>query len=85
MLFPDPDDFLAEVEAIARLGGQQLMTHWRNLKPGEVNEKARYDFVSVADFASEKVIIDAVAERFPDHRVLSEEAGWSGRTRTGPT
>ena len=85
MLFPDPQNFLAEVEAIARLGGQQLMTHWRNLQPGQVDEKARNDFVSVADFASEKVIIEAVAERFPDHRVLSEEAGWSGRTRTGPT
>ncbi len=85
MLFQDPGNFLAEVEAIARIGGQQLMTHWRNLKPGQVDEKARNDFVSVADYASEKAIIDAVAERFPDHRVLSEEAGWSGRARSGPT
>ena len=85
MLFQDPVNFLAEVEAIARIGGQELMTHWRNLKPGQVDEKARNDFVSVADYASEKAIIDAVAQRFPDHRVLSEEAGWSGRERSGPT
>ena len=85
MLFQDPPSFLAEIEEIARLGGRQLMSHWRGLEPGQVSEKARNDLVTVADLASEKAIIEAVAQRFPSHRVLSEEAGWSGRSSSGPT
>lgn len=85
MLFQDPQSFLSEIETIARLGGRQLMSHWRALEPEQVTEKARNDLVSVADLASEKTIIDAISQRFPDHSVLSEEAGWSGRSEAGPT
>ena len=85
MLFPEPDAFLAEVERIARLGGAQLLKHWRSLAADQISEKARNDMVTVADLASERVIIEAVRSRFPDHRVLSEEAGWSSTAGTGPT
>jgi myo-inositol-1(or 4)-monophosphatase len=84
MLFHD-ETFLAEVESIARFGGDRLMEHWRSLTAGEVTEKSRNDLVTVADLASERAIVDAVRARFPDHRVLSEEAGWSDRAGTGPT
>ena len=85
MLFQDPEAFLAEVESIARLGGAQLMAHWRSLEASEVTEKARNDLVSAADLASEKTILSAVRERFPEHSVLSEEAGRSGPPGSGPT
>jgi myo-inositol-1(or 4)-monophosphatase len=81
-----PDDaFLVELERIARLGGAQLMKHWRSLAADQISEKARNDMVTVADLASERVIIEAVRSRFPDHRVLSEEAGWSSTAGAGPT
>ena len=40
MLFHDPDAFLAEVEEIARLGGDRLMSYWRSLSADQVTEAA---------------------------------------------
>jgi myo-inositol-1(or 4)-monophosphatase len=85
VLFQDSEAFLAEVEAIAALGGERLMAHWRALDPEQVNEKARNDLVSAADLASEEAIIRAIRARFPDHGILSEEAGRSTPTDSGPT
>lgn len=84
MLFQG-ESFLAEVESIARLGGSRLLEHWRSLSADQVTEKSRNDLVTVADLASERTIVEAVRTKFPDHRVLSEEAGWSDRTGDGPT
>jgi myo-inositol-1(or 4)-monophosphatase len=85
VLFQNPEEFLAEVEAVARLGGERLMSHWRKLDTATITEKARNDLVSAADLASEEAILGAIGERFPEHRVLSEEAGWTGPTGTRPT
>ena len=85
MLFHDPDAFLTEIEEIANLGAKQLMAHWRTLTPDQINEKARNDLVSAADLASEKAILTAIRARFPDHGILSEEAGRSTPTEDGPT
>ena len=85
MLFQDPDAFLAEIEEIAALGAKQLMAHWRALDPDQINEKAKNDLVSAADLASEEAIIGAIRSRFPDHSILSEEAGRSTPTDSGPT
>jgi len=81
----DPDAFLAEIIDIAGLGAAELMAHWRALEPGEINEKARNDLVTAADLASERAIVGAIRERFPEHRILSEEAGWSTSSASGPT
>ncbi len=78
MLFPSPDRSLDAVEAIARRGADELMRLWRSLTPDQVSEKARNDLVSAADRAAEGVILEAIRSRFPDHRILSEEAGSSG-------
>jgi myo-inositol-1(or 4)-monophosphatase len=85
VLFHDPEAFLAEVGEIAALGAEQLMNYWRTLEPEQVNEKARNDLVSAADLASEEAIIQAIRARFPDHSILSEEAGRSTPTDSGPT
>jgi myo-inositol-1(or 4)-monophosphatase len=85
VLFPDPEAFLSEIEGIAVLGAEQLMVHWRALKPDQVNEKARNDLVSAADLASEETIIGAIRSRFSDHSILSEEAGSSTPTDSGTT
>lgn len=85
MLFQDPDAFLAEVERIARLGGEHLMRHWRSLAASQITEKARNDLVSAADLASEKVILEAIRASYPSHRVLAEESGWSNQDDSAPT
>jgi myo-inositol-1(or 4)-monophosphatase len=85
VLFQDPEAFLTEVEEIAALGAEQLMNHWRSLDPDQINEKARNDLVTAADLASEETIIQAIRTRFPDHGILSEEAGRSTPTDSAPT
>ncbi len=85
MVFLPDDDFLDAVEAVARAGADRLLGYWRHLEPGEIDEKARNDLVTDADRASESAILEEIGHRFPDHTVLSEEAGWSQRAGTGPT
>jgi myo-inositol-1(or 4)-monophosphatase len=84
VLFQDPVAFLGEVEQIAALGAEQLTRYWRGLAPDQITEKARNDLVSAADLASERAIVGAIHERFPDHNILSEEAGWSRSASDGP-
>ena len=85
MLFQDPEAFLTVIESIAALGAEKLMAHWRALKPDQVSEKSRNDLVTAADLASEETIIGVIQSRFPDHSILSEEAGRSTPTDSGPT
>ncbi|MCD4749958.1 MAG: inositol monophosphatase [Thermoanaerobaculales bacterium] len=85
MLFPKPLEFLDQVEAIARAGAVPLLSHFRSLKDHEVSQKARNDLVSVADMEAEQVILNAIREQFPDHAILSEEAGWHNRDPSQPT
>lgn len=85
MLFQNPESFLTEIERVAMLGADQLMAYWRNLTPDQINHKARNDLVSAADLASEQAIVTAIQKQYPDHNILSEEAGWSGRSNNGPT
>jgi myo-inositol-1(or 4)-monophosphatase len=85
MPFRNRDQFLDSVEAVARLGAERLVPRFRSLSPDQVTEKSRNDLVSVADRESEEVILRAISERFPDHAVLSEEAGWARRDPARPT
>jgi myo-inositol-1(or 4)-monophosphatase len=85
VLFQDPDSFLTAIERIAAIGARELMKHWRALEPDQVNEKTRNDLVSAADLASEQAIMQAIRSQFPDHSILSEEAGWSTPSNAGPT
>jgi myo-inositol-1(or 4)-monophosphatase len=84
-LFPDPESFLDSVEAVARAGAKRLMPFWRSLEADQVTEKARNDLVSAADHAAEEAILSEIHRRFPDHEILSEEAGWSEGSSDGPT
>jgi myo-inositol-1(or 4)-monophosphatase len=85
MLFhDDPLVHLDAVEAVARAGGRELLARFRRLGPDEVSEKARNDLVSAADRAAEASIVAAILERFPGHRILSEEVGQLGEG-SGPT
>lgn len=48
----------------------------------QVTKKGVIDLVTDADVAAEKLIIDTIKERFPDHAILAEESGPTGDNGT---
>ena len=85
MPFQDPENFLTQVEEVARAGADALMPYWRTLEPHEISEKSRNDLVTAADRAAEAAILAQIERRFPDHAVLAEESGWTRRDDDRPT
>ncbi len=66
----------------AHLGGEVLRKHFRALDPDAVSEKARNDYVSDADRASEEAIAEFLRRETPDFGLLAEEGGATGVGRT---
>ncbi len=54
-------------------GAEIIRKFYGNL--AKVDKKGAIDLVTEADIGSEKVIIEAIRERFPDHGILAEESG----------
>ena len=65
----------------ARKAGDMMMRATSNLSAIKVDSKAFNDFVSDVDRHAESIIIDAIKEAYPHHRILSEEAGVVGNER----
>jgi myo-inositol-1(or 4)-monophosphatase len=82
---PVPDNFLDQVEAVARAGADAIMPFWRTLEPHQISEKSRNDLVTAADHAAESAILAEINRRFPAHAVLAEESGWTRRDDELPT
>lgn len=57
----------------AQQAGEVIRPFHGNLK--DVRKKGVIDLVTEADIASEKVIIEAIREAFPEHGILAEESG----------
>jgi myo-inositol-1(or 4)-monophosphatase len=66
--------FAREAGAVLREG------HGRTHRP---ERKGRIDLVTEYDRRSERLLLEAIARRFPDHAVLAEESGVSAAT-SGP-
>jgi myo-inositol-1(or 4)-monophosphatase len=66
-------------EAARRAAG--VLAEWR--QKFQVKNKGRFDLVTDADVASQRVIHGYLAERFPAHAFLGEEEG-AGKTKPGP-
>lgn len=67
-------DIRTTVETIAREAGAACMQYW--LQPKSEQTKANiYDIVTAGDKAAEAVIVPALREAFPEHRIVSEEGG----------
>lgn len=60
-------------ERIARDAGAILMKHFAALEPDEIVHKGEIDLVTRADLESERHIVAAVRDRFPDHTIGAEE------------
>ncbi|MFI5143592.1 MAG: inositol monophosphatase family protein [Thermoanaerobaculales bacterium] len=69
---------LAVAMTAAQRGGEVLRRYFRAIDSADVTEKAKNDFVSTADRASEEAIAAYLREQTPDLGLLAEERGASG-------
>lgn len=68
--------FLTE---LSRLAGEESLHYFGRIGEGDIEGKATSkDLVSIADKAIEKLIVDRILERFPDHDIFGEETGHRG-------
>ncbi len=72
-----PPALLATALAAAEAGADVLVRNFRSPSLAS-SEKARNDWVTSADHASEGAIVAVLAGALPGHRILTEEAGWLG-------
>ncbi len=66
-------DELAFATDLARRAGRVLLDSYERLE--HVDYKSKRDVVTNADYASERLVIDAIRKRFPDDGILAEESG----------
>lgn len=67
-------NYLEKATAIAEEAGEVLRHYWGKLS--NVQQKGfSWDLVTEADQESEDIILGRIKEYFPDHAILSEEAG----------
>jgi len=76
------EELHAFVCEVARRAGELQLSRYED--PGEIREKAPKDFVTEVDLLCEKLMVDAIRERYPGDAILAEEQGGSvsetGRT-----
>ena len=66
----------------ARRAGSALIRKMVNLDKLKVEQKGHNDFVSDADHAAEKAIINCILKHYPEHSILAEESGAQGESDT---
>jgi myo-inositol-1(or 4)-monophosphatase len=69
---PDPAELQAAAEAIARQAGALVLAGFRTARV-ERTKGADSNLVTDTDLAAERLIVGALAQRFPGHGVLAEE------------
>lgn len=66
-------DELAFATDVARQAGALLVDSYERLE--RIDYKSKRDVVTNADYASERLVIDAIKSRYPDDAILAEESG----------
>ena len=66
----------------ARRACATLIRKMTNLEKLKVEQKGQNDYVSEADHAAEKAIINCILKHYPDHAILAEESGAQGESDT---
>lgn len=64
---------LTDLEALARGAGKILRAGYQKQNP--IDHKGTIDLVTEVDRQSEAYLLEAIAEKFPEHRVVAEETG----------
>ena len=67
------NDVLNEAVDAARAAGGLLREGFE--KPKSIRHKGEINLVTEYDLAAEKIIVDQIASRFPDHGIVAEESG----------
>jgi len=70
--------FLNTAFKAARKAGQMMIRASGNLDAVKVDSKAFNDFVSDVDRNSEMILVDALKEAYPHHKITCEEGGSHG-------
>jgi len=65
---------------VTKKAGASLKKDFYNLKRSQIKLKGEKDLVTTADLKSEKIVINAIKKNFPEHVILSEEAGLNQKT-----
>jgi myo-inositol-1(or 4)-monophosphatase len=63
-------EFAPQIQQIAREAGGLLMNHFGKV---DIEYKGDVDVVTVADRESEKLIVDRITSKWPDHDIVGEE------------
>lgn len=66
----------------ARRAGSTLIKKMVNLGKLKIDAKGHNDYVSDADIAAEKAVINCILKHYPDHAILAEESGAQGESDT---
>ena len=70
--------FVATATKAARLAAREITRAAQDRDQLEITDKARNDFVTSADKAAEAAIVRELMEAYPQHGILTEEAGRLG-------
>ena len=70
----NPSVFLKFAIEVAKKAGKIQMSHFGNISSLE-KKSTNIDLLTKADLESEQYIIKKIIKKFPDHSILSEEAG----------
>src|SRR3954470_9285298 len=73
---PTPGELVSVCEQAARAGAEQLLL-WRGKI--QARQKAPRDLVTEADVASARAVRTLIAQHFPEHGILGEEAPDAGQ------
>ena len=79
-LTPEEQQWLSTARQMAREAGEVLKRHFRRRDLDIEDKGSAFDIVTEADKGSERIILDTLHARFPDHAILSEESGDDHRT-----
>ena len=68
---------LADAINMARQAGEVQLQFFRSKELEIATKQNDFDVVTAADKASEKIIVDCINSKYPDHSILTEESGYS--------
>ena len=71
------NEYLNFTFKIARNAGKLLMDYYNSNEDLNIHYKKDSSIVSLADIESEKLIRNAIKEKFPEHSILGEEKGFT--------
>ena len=74
-LTPLEQQWLECARQMGHEAGEVLKKHFRRRELSIEDKGSAYDIVTEADKGSERIILDTLHARFPDHAILSEESG----------